>query len=119
MFMYMYSFLLIRASSGNHWLVSSKLGKVYGELRAEVREAEEVPPIKGWMFWNGSKWSDQDHTLECRRRPSVSCKGVSVELWGRAKKKHPDCAGRYLPVKGDYIRGREVGSMLECDSKII
>ena len=101
--------LSIRA--GNHWWVSDKVGKMGGGLRAEVGKVDQLmPPVQGWMFWNERKWSDKDYTLQCRRQPSVACKDITVESGGKAKKKHPDCAGRYRSIKGTYIRGREVRS---------
>ena len=82
-----------------------------GGLRAGVGKVDQLmPPVQGWMFWNESKWSHKDHTLQCWRQPSVACKDITVELGGKAKKKHPDCAGRYRSIKGTYIRGREVRS---------
>ena len=85
------------------------MGLEKGGLRAEVGEVDQlVPPVQGWMFGKGSMWSDKDFTLKCGRQPSMVCKDITVELGGKAKKKHPDCAGRYRPVRGFYIRGREV-----------
>ena len=99
--------LFIRA--GNHWRVNDQLGKESSGLRAEVGEANQ-PPVKGWMFYTGSEWSSEDETLECSRQLSAACEEITVELEGEAMERHPECAGVYRPLKGEYNRGRKVGS---------
>ena len=85
-------------------------------LRAEVGEEDQlVPPVNGWQFKDGTKWSS-DPTLECSRDLSEPCKEIVVELGGEAKKKWPRCEGSYLPVDGRIIRGRPVSAFLEMFS---
>ena len=103
--------LLIRA--GDFWYVSSKVGKEGGcWLKAKVGEADDklLPPVSGWEFsdWRGKYQSDP--SMVCSREVSAVCREVIVELKGDAEAKHPDCAGSYLPVEGEYHRGRPVGS---------
>ena len=104
------SFLTIRVD--DYWWGSTKVGKKYGcFLRAKAEEADQlVPPVNGWQFHDGIKWSS-DPTLECSRDLSESCREIVVELHGEAKKKWPRfCEGRYLPVEGMIIRGRPVSA---------
>ena len=100
--------LLIRA--GNIWYVSDEVGKKGGRLAAKVvTDLDKLtPPLKGWLF-SGDTW-ENDLTLECSREVLPACTKVSVVLQGKAKKKHPNCAGTYLLVKGKMNRGRWVGS---------
>ena len=103
--------LLIRA--GNIWYVSDEVGKKGGRLAAKVvTDLDKLtPPLKGWLFsdFDGNMWQN-DLTLECSREVLPACTKVSVVLQGKAKKKHPNCAGTYLLVKGKMNRGRWVGS---------
>ena len=98
--------LFIRA--GNHWRVSAQLGEEGGSLKAEVEEANQ-PPVKGWMFLKGGKFSSEDETLECSPQLTDTCEEITVELEDEAAEKFPECAGIYRPVKEKYNRGREVG----------
>ena len=65
--------------------------------------------MTGWQrsVGNGSKW-EPDPTLVCSSKLTSVCSEVFVELRGAAKEKHPECGGRYLPVKGKHNRGRWV-----------
>ena len=101
--------LLIRA--GNIWYVSDEVGKKGGWLAAKVvTDLDKLtPPLKGWQFAGGGTWQN-DLTLECSREVIPACTKVSVVLQGKAKKKHPELAGSYLPVKGKINRGRWVSS---------
>ena len=43
------------------------MAKKDGFLRAEVGEVDQlVPPVQGWHFKDGTKWSSEE-TLECSR----------------------------------------------------
>ena len=96
--------------SGDYWWVSDEVGKEAGFLRAKVGEADQLlPPVKGWEFWDGGKW-DSDPTLECSGKLSPACSEITVKLTGAALRRHPECAGSYLPVEGKINRGRPVGS---------
>ena len=96
--------------SDDYWWVSTEVGKEDGFLRAEVGEEDQlVPPVNGWQFFGGTKWSS-DGTLECSREVSEPCTKIVVELHGKAKKKQSSCDGVYLPVEGVVVRGRPVGS---------
>ena len=102
------SFLIIRV--GDYWWVSTKVGSEVGSLRAKVEKADHlVPPVNGWQFRTGTKWSS-DPTLECSRDLSEPSKEIVVKLQGEAKKKWPRCEGSYLPVEGTIIRGRPVSA---------
>ena len=103
--------LFIRA--GNHWRVSAQLGEEGGSLKAEVEEANQ-PPVKGWMFLKGGKFSSEDETLECSPQLTDTCEEITVELEDEAAEKFPECAGIYRPVKEKYNRGREVGYFDQC-----
>ena len=102
-------FLTIRV--GDYWCCSTKVGEEFPcFLRAEVEEGDQlVPPVNGWQFYDGTKWSS-DPTLECSRDLSEPCKEIVVKLRGEAKKKRPHCQGSYLPVEGTIIRGRPVSA---------
>ena len=53
--------------SGEHWWVSEELQKEDGFLRAKVGGADQlVPPVQGWQFKLGTKWSS-DEVRECSR----------------------------------------------------
>ena len=101
--------LLIRA--GDFWWVSSKVGKKEGWLKAKVvsKEDQMMPPVKGWQYSDGSKYVS-DPTMVCSSDLSPACGEIVVQLEGKAKEKHPYCAGIYKPVKGKRQRGRWVGS---------
>merc|ERR1712080_810471 len=53
----------------------------------------------------GGKYQS-DPSMVCSREVSPACREVIVELKGDVKAKHPECAGSYLPVEGEYNRGR-------------
>merc|ERR1712080_518548 len=55
----------------------------------------------------GGKYQS-DPSMVCSREVSPACREVIVELKGDAKAKNPECAGSYLPVEGEYHRGRPV-----------
>ena len=79
-------------------------------MNAKVEEADQlVPPVNGWQFYDGNKWSS-DPTMECSRDLSEPCKEIVVELRGEAKENLPRCEGSYLPVEGTIIRGRPVSA---------
>ena len=101
--------LLIRA--GDFWWVSEEVGKEEGWLKAKVvtEEDKRMPPVKGWTYYDGSKYQP-DPTLECSREVTPACSEIVVELQGAAKEKWPQLGGSYLPVKGKINRGRWVGS---------
>ena len=103
--------LLIRV--GDYWWVDDEVGEErVGYLKAKVGEADKLlPPVNGWEYYayGGGKYQS-DPTMVCSRQVSPACKEVIVELKGDAKKKHPECAGRYLPLEGEYQSGRPVGS---------
>ena len=99
--------LLIRA--GDFWFVWKELGIESGALMAKVESEVDQPPVKGWQYWDGSKY-ELDTSLVCSREVSKPCSEVRVELQGEAKKKYPKFSGSYKPVKGKMNRGRWVGS---------
>ena len=101
--------LLIRV--GDIWWLSKEVGKKAGELEAKVvtEEDKQMPPVKGWTYWDGDK-DQSDPTLECSREVTPACSEIVVELQGAAKEEYPKLAGSYLPVKGKINRGRWVGS---------
>ena len=104
---------------GDYWWVNNEVGKVGGWLKAKVGEADKLlPPVNGWEYYAGVGGNNyvvgykyqSDPTMVCSRQVSPACREVIVELKGDAKKKHPECAGSYLPVEGEYQSGRPVGS---------
>ena len=98
---------------GDYWWVSSEVGKETGRLKAKVGESDHLlPPVQGWEFYDGVKW-ESDPTMVCSRQVNPHCTEVIVELDNGAKEKRPDLAGSYLPVDGEYRRGRPVGSFQE------
>ena len=101
--------LLIRA--GDSWYVNKELGKKAGWLKAKVvsKEDQMMPPVKGWQYYGGGKHVS-DPTMVCSRDLSPACGEIVVQLEGKAKELHPECAGIYKPVKGKFQRGRWVGS---------
>ena len=101
--------LLIRA--GDFWRVSDEVGKEDGWLKAKVvsKEDQMMPPVKGWTYYDDSKYVS-DPTMVCSSDLSPACGEIVVQLEGKAKKKYPECAGIYKPVKGKRQRGRWVGS---------
>ena len=114
--------LLIRA--GDFWWVGKEVGEEWGWLRAKVvsKEDQMMPPVKGWqyteykdnplaIFWQSlfGNWHS-DPTMVCSSDLSPACSEIVVQLEGKAKEKHPECAGIYKPVKGKRQRGRWVGS---------
>ena len=101
---------------GGYWWVSTKVGEEDDWLRAKVEEADQlVPPVNGWQFYDGGKWSSYS-TLECSRELSEPCREIILELRGEAKKRLALCEGSYLPVEGTIIRGRPVSVFLEMSS---
>ena len=101
--------LLIRA--GDFWMVNAEVGEKTGWLKAQVvrKEDQMRPPVKGWTYYDGSKYVS-DPTMVCSSDLSPACGEIVVQLEGKAKEKHPSCAGIYKPVKGKRQRGRWVGS---------
>ena len=88
------------------------MGKRGNSLKAKVvtEEDKQMPPVKGWTYWDGSKYQS-DPTLECSREVTPACSVIIVELQGGAKEEWPELGGSYLPVKGKINRGRWVGSI--------
>ena len=53
--------------SDDYWWVSTEVAKKDGFLRAKVGEEDQlVPPVQGWQFNDGTKWSSEE-TLKCSR----------------------------------------------------
>ena len=51
-------------------------------LRAKADSSSDpFPPLKGWQFWDGSKYQD-DPKME-HGEPSLPCMAVNVELSGK------------------------------------
>merc|ERR1712037_160600 len=95
--------------AGDFWYVNNELGQETGCLKANVvtEEDKRMPPVKGWTYYDGSKYQS-DPTLVWSREVTPACSKIIVELQGAAKEIHPDCAGSYLPVEGKINRGRWV-----------
>ena len=90
--------------SDNYWLVSTEVGKKDGFLRAEVGEADPlVPPVNGWQFKDGSKWSP-DETLECSRKVEEIIRREEERI---NKAAEVDAAA----AKGDLARVKELQQM--------
>jgi len=96
---------------GEYWWVNKEVGKKTGNLKAKMGESDHLlPPVQGWEFYHydgGVKW-ESDPTMVCSRQVNPLCCEVIVELDSDAMEKHPHCAGSYLPVDGEYNRGRPV-----------
>ena len=92
-------------------MVSEEVGKNAGWLMAKVvsKEDQMMPPVNGWTSWDSSKHVS-DPTMVCSKYVSSACGEIVVQLKGKAKKKHPECAGIYKLVEGKRQRGRWVGS---------
>ena len=76
-------------------------------LRAKVEWVDQlVPPVNGWLFNRGGKWSS-DPKVKCSRDLSEPCREIVVKLGGEAKNR-AHYEGSYLPVDGTIIRGRPV-----------
>ena len=88
-------------------------------VRAKMGESNHLlPPVQGWEYLDVvHKWQS-DPTMVCSRQVSPLCTEVIVELHGVAMEKHPDCAGSYLPVEGEHIRGRLVGSFQQSFQQV-
>ena len=103
--------LLIRV--GDFWWVGEEVGEEFSWLEAKMvaEEDKQMPPVKGWTYWDGSK-DQSDPTLVCSREVTPACSEIIVELQGEAKEKkgHLALDGSFLPVKGKINRGRWVGS---------
>ena len=111
--------LLIRA--GTTWFVGSEVGKYEGLLAAQAG-AQVFPPARGWSYWDGSnrlqgpnsEWLFNQNndspswrpvpSLRCSRELSTLCKGIRIELGGKATENNDV----YLPVDGEYRFGRQV-----------
>ena len=68
--------------------------------------------VKGWQYPDDAGKRQSDTSLVCSREVSKPCSEVIVELQGEVKKKHPELAGSYKPVKGKMNRGRWVGFLV-------
>ena len=102
--------------------MSDEIGSTSAYMKADAGSSTQTtPPLKGWRYWDGSKWND-DPEMECGK-PSLPCMAVTVELagkslrWqiktvgfvsGEANDTKGDCAGRYVVVDGWWKRGRQV-----------
>ena len=92
-------------------MVSNEVGKKDGKLKAKVesdKDKLDQPPLKGWQYYDDGDYKS-DTTMVCSRLVSPAYTKIIVTLVGRAKEKHPHCAGSYLPVEGKHYRGRPVG----------
>ena len=93
--------------SDNYWLVSTEVGKKDGFLRAEVGEADPlVPPVNGWQFKDGTKWSS-DKTLECSREVEEIIRREEERIKKAALAAEVDAAA----AKGDLARVKELQQM--------
>ena len=83
------------------------------KVKVTTNEDKRMPPATAWQHRVarcnvGDDNFESDPTLVCSSKLTSVCSDVFVELRGVAKKEHPECAGRYLPVKGKHNRGRWV-----------
>ena len=108
----MHTELSLLISVGDSWYVNDEVGMEAGWMEAKVmtEEDKQMPPVRGWTYAARSGKRQSDPTLVCSREVTPACSKIVVELQGAAKKKHPELAGSYLPVKGKINRGRWVGS---------
>merc|ERR1711971_1367234 len=71
-----------------------------------VKKKDLLPPLNGWAYYAGG-W-ESDPTMTRSIEVSPACSEVRIELSGRAKRKYPECVGRYLLMQGRHISGRGV-----------
>ena len=74
---------------GQSWYVSEEIGLLGGYatfLKADAgNSSQTTPPLKGWQFkeiGRTTKWID-DPDMECGK-PTLPCKAVTVELYGKS-----------------------------------
>ena len=76
-------------------------------LRAEVGEEDQlVPPVNGWQFNVGTKWSS-DETLECSREVEEIIRREEERIKKAALAAEVDAAA----AKGDLARVKELQQM--------
>ena len=93
--------------SDNYWLVSTEVGKKDGFLRAKVGEEDQlVPPVQGWQFKDGTKWSS-DKTLECSREVEEIISREEERIKKAVLAAEVDAAA----AKGDLARVKELQQM--------
>ena len=99
--------------------MSDEVGKEAGGLIAKVvtEEDKQAPPVTGWAYVDDDGNAVSDPTFVCSREVTPACSEIIVQLEGAAKKKQPQCAGVYLPVKGRINRGRWVGTGHLCQQQ--
>ena len=78
----------------NGWRVSHTLGGREGKL--QNRQVTKLPPQKGWQYWTGSHWKNDDSTLslEFASLPPP-CQLVEVEGDEDVRKQHASKLGNY------------------------
>ena len=98
--------------SDNYWLVSTEVGKKDGFLRAEVGEADPlVPPVNGWQFKDGSKWSP-DETLECSRKVEEIIRREEKRIKKKEEERIKKAAEVFAAAaKGDLARVKKLQQM--------
>ena len=85
------------------------MGKKDGFLRAKVGEEDQlVPPVQGWQFNDGTKWSS-DKTLECSREVEeiIRREEERIKKAALALAAEVDAAA----AKGDLARVKELQQM--------
>ena len=94
--------------SDDYWWVSTEVAKKDGFLRAEVGEVDQlVPPVQGWQFKDGTKWSSEE-TLKCSRQVE--------EIIRREEERKAALAAEVdaAAAKGDLARVKELQQMDTC-----
>ena len=63
--------------------MSREIGSTTSGFKADAgSSSQKTPPLKGWQYYDGSKWND-DPDMECDK-PSLPCMAVNVELSGKS-----------------------------------
>ena len=81
-------------------------------MRAKVGEADQlVPPVQGWQFKDGTKWSS-DKTLECSREVEEIIRRVEERINEKEERiKKVAAEVDAAAAKGDLARMKELQEM--------
>ena len=82
---------------GTDWLVGPELGRSWGGLKSHLDT--ELPPTDQWRFWDGEKWTDNDHTFTLEYASlSLTCELIRVTGEGAVVEQQGNSLGDYRSV---------------------
>jgi len=95
----------------NHWVIAPKLHPSEANVFAKKTEVNDVPTVKGWMFWHNG-WKYPDHSMKVIDGPGLFDVHDSCKFWSEGG----EC--KYNPNYMLYHCKESCNRCIKCNAKI-